>query len=36
VRLHPPKRGEHSDELLRSIGYNEGQIAALRSQQAVA
>ena len=36
VRLQPPKRGEHSDELLRSIGYNEGQIAALRSQQAVA
>jgi crotonobetainyl-CoA:carnitine CoA-transferase CaiB-like acyl-CoA transferase len=36
VRLHPPKRGEHSDELLRSIGYNEGQIADLRSRQAVA
>jgi crotonobetainyl-CoA:carnitine CoA-transferase CaiB-like acyl-CoA transferase len=36
VRLHPPRRGEHSDELLRSIGYNESQIAALRSQQAVA
>jgi crotonobetainyl-CoA:carnitine CoA-transferase CaiB-like acyl-CoA transferase len=36
VRLHPPKRGEHSDELLHSIGYNESQIAALRSQQAVA
>jgi len=36
VRLHPPRRGEHSDELLRSIGYNESQIAALRSLQAVA
>ena len=36
VRLHPPKRGEHTDELLRSIGYNESQIAALRSQQAAA
>ena len=36
VRLHPPKRGEHTDELLRSIGYNESQIAALRSRQAAA
>ena len=36
VRLHPPKRGEHTDELLRSIGSNESQIAALRSQQAAA
>jgi crotonobetainyl-CoA:carnitine CoA-transferase CaiB-like acyl-CoA transferase len=36
VRLHPPKRGEHSDELLRSIGYNESQIAGLRARQAVA
>ena len=36
VRLQPPKRGEHTDELLRSIGYNESQIAALRSQQAAA
>jgi crotonobetainyl-CoA:carnitine CoA-transferase CaiB-like acyl-CoA transferase len=36
VRLHPPKRGEHTDELLRSIGYNETQIAALRGRQAAA
>ena len=35
VRLHPPRRGEHADELLRSIGYSEAQIDSLRQDAAV-
>tara|TARA_Y100001934_G_scaffold265176_1_gene343019 strand:+ start:10091 stop:11284 length:1194 start_codon:yes stop_codon:yes gene_type:complete len=31
----PPERGEHTDEVLTSLGYNEAQIAALRDQQVV-
>ena len=31
----PPERGEHTDEVLSSLGYNEAQIAALRDQQVV-
>jgi crotonobetainyl-CoA:carnitine CoA-transferase CaiB-like acyl-CoA transferase len=36
VRMHPPRRGEHTEELLRSIGYESDQIATLRTQGAVA
>jgi crotonobetainyl-CoA:carnitine CoA-transferase CaiB-like acyl-CoA transferase len=36
VRLQPPRRGEHTDELLRSIGYTEAEAAALRASAAVA
>ncbi|MEQ1806031.1 MAG: CaiB/BaiF CoA-transferase family protein [Burkholderiaceae bacterium] len=36
VRLDPPKRGEHTDELLAMLGYSEAQVAALRAQAAVA
>jgi crotonobetainyl-CoA:carnitine CoA-transferase CaiB-like acyl-CoA transferase len=35
VRLNPPRRGEHADELLRSIGCSEAQINALRRDAAV-
>jgi crotonobetainyl-CoA:carnitine CoA-transferase CaiB-like acyl-CoA transferase len=36
VRMHPPRRGEHTEELLRSIGYESDQIATLRTKGAVA
>ncbi len=36
VRLQPPKRGEHTRELLASVGYDEGAIAALVAAGAVA
>jgi crotonobetainyl-CoA:carnitine CoA-transferase CaiB-like acyl-CoA transferase len=36
VRLHPPKMGEHTTELLGQLGYDAKQIDALRSHAAVA
>ena len=36
VRLHPPKMGEHTRELLAAIGYAPAQIDALIAQAAVA
>jgi crotonobetainyl-CoA:carnitine CoA-transferase CaiB-like acyl-CoA transferase len=36
VRLHPPRVGEHTTELLGAIGYAPDQIATLRAQGAVA
>jgi crotonobetainyl-CoA:carnitine CoA-transferase CaiB-like acyl-CoA transferase len=36
VRLDPPRRGEHTDEVLRSIGLDEARIEALRARGAVA
>ena len=36
VRLQPPKRGEHSQALLRSLGYDDAQVEALRQAAAVA
>jgi crotonobetainyl-CoA:carnitine CoA-transferase CaiB-like acyl-CoA transferase len=35
VRLHPPRRGEHADALLASVGYSPQQIEALRRDGAV-
>jgi crotonobetainyl-CoA:carnitine CoA-transferase CaiB-like acyl-CoA transferase len=36
VRLHPPKMGEHTRELLADIGYEVGEIDSLVAQGAVA
>jgi len=36
IRLDPPKLGEHSEALLRELGYATGQIADMRAQGAVA
>ncbi|MFZ4760960.1 MAG: CaiB/BaiF CoA transferase family protein [Burkholderiaceae bacterium] len=36
VRLDPPHHGEHTDALLRALGYDDARIAALREAGAVA
>jgi crotonobetainyl-CoA:carnitine CoA-transferase CaiB-like acyl-CoA transferase len=36
VRLHPPRFGAHTDELLQGLGYASAEIDGLRSQAAVA
>ena len=36
VRLHPPRFGAHTDELLAGVGYGRGEIEALRVQAVVA
>jgi crotonobetainyl-CoA:carnitine CoA-transferase CaiB-like acyl-CoA transferase len=36
VRLHPPRLGAHTEELLRGLGYASGDIASLRAQAVVA
>jgi crotonobetainyl-CoA:carnitine CoA-transferase CaiB-like acyl-CoA transferase len=36
VRLHPPRMGEHTRELMRSLDYDEAQIDALLNQHAIA
>jgi crotonobetainyl-CoA:carnitine CoA-transferase CaiB-like acyl-CoA transferase len=36
VRMDPPRMGEHTNELLREIGYGPDQIATMRAQAVVA
>ncbi|HZY17986.1 MAG TPA: CaiB/BaiF CoA-transferase family protein [Ramlibacter sp.] len=36
VRMDPPRMGEHTTELLRELGYTDGDIAALKSRHVVA
>ena len=35
LRRHPPSLGEHTDEVLRELGYDEATIAAMRAESAV-
>jgi crotonobetainyl-CoA:carnitine CoA-transferase CaiB-like acyl-CoA transferase len=35
IRLNPPKLGEHSSEILSELGYDEGAIRAMQTQQIV-
>lgn len=35
IRRPPPALGEHTDEILRGVGYSAGEIAALRAEGAV-
>jgi crotonobetainyl-CoA:carnitine CoA-transferase CaiB-like acyl-CoA transferase len=36
VRLDPPRMGEHTRELLLSVGYSDREVDALLAQRAVA
>jgi crotonobetainyl-CoA:carnitine CoA-transferase CaiB-like acyl-CoA transferase len=36
LRLDPPRHGEHTDAVLRSIGVDDARIAALRAARAIA
>lgn len=36
VRMHPPRAGEHTQELLHSLGYTPAEVAALLQSKAVA
>jgi crotonobetainyl-CoA:carnitine CoA-transferase CaiB-like acyl-CoA transferase len=35
VRLHPPRAGEHTAELLNGVGYSHDEIASLRERSVV-
>ena len=35
IRRHPPALGEHSDEVLRELGFADDEIAALRREGAI-
>ncbi len=35
IRRPPPQAGEHTDEILRSLGYSDSEIAALRTREVI-
>ncbi|MFN3336726.1 MAG: CoA transferase, partial [Thermomicrobium sp.] len=35
IRRHPPLLGEHTDEVLKDLGYSSDQIAAMRQAGAI-
>ena len=35
LRANPPQIGEHTDEILQSVGYDAGEIRALKSERAI-
>jgi crotonobetainyl-CoA:carnitine CoA-transferase CaiB-like acyl-CoA transferase len=35
VRRHPPQLGEHTDEILREVGYSDDEIGVLRREGAI-
>ena len=35
IRLHTPDAGEHQDEILKSVGYTDAEIAAMRKKGAI-
>ena len=35
IRLHTPEAGEHQDEIMKSVGYSDGEIAAMRKNGAI-
>ncbi len=35
IKTHPPEKGEHTDEVLREIGLDDAQIAALREREII-
>jgi len=35
IRLHPPEYGEHTEQILRSIGYEESQIYDLKNRRII-
>lgn len=35
LRLHPPRQGEHTEEILREYGYSQGEIAKLREKKVI-
>ena len=36
VRLPPPLLGQHTDEILRGLGYSPAEIQSLRDEQVIA
>ena len=35
IRLHTPDAGEHQDEIMKSVGYTDAEIAAMRQKGAI-